>query len=334
MRYCPASLILLLVVTAVAALSSCNSPLPPQVVAEIDGDTVTVEEFSAELRPFLEGYHTPPTEQEEEALKNLKQALLDQLIEKRLILKEARTMGITVSDDELEETFTTIKGSYPQGGFDEVVPDEAALRRWKERLHQRLVIEKVINRISQIATPIDDDVLRKYYKEHQSEFMIPEQVRVRQIVTKDRSDAERLLGKIKQGASFEELAKRHSIAPEADMGGDLGFFGRGDMPEEFDVVFSLPAGETSDIVQSPYGYHIFQVVAKQGQAESNFAEVKDRIREIIVREEEEKVFQAWLKKVKKKASIRINTKALEEIHITPPQGKESNDENTESQESQ
>ena len=130
-------LISVLMIASGAALSSCKSPLPPQVVAEIDGDTVTVAEFSAELRPFLEGYHTPPSAQEEEALENLKQALLDQLIEKRLILKEARTMGITVSDDELEETFATIKGSYPQGGFDEVVTDEAVLRRWKERLHQR-----------------------------------------------------------------------------------------------------------------------------------------------------------------------------------------------------
>lgn len=330
MRYCPASLILLLVVAALAALSSCKSPLPPHVVAEVDEDTVTVEEFSAELRPFLEGYHTPSSAQEKEALKDLKQALLDQLIEKRLILKEARTMGITVSDDELEETFATIKGSYPQGGFDEVVPDETALRRWKERLHQRLVIEKVINRISQIAAPIDEGVLRKYYKEHQAEFMTPEQVRVRQIVTKERPDAERLLGKIKRGTSFEELAKRHSIAPEAEQGGDLGFFGRGDMPAEFDVVFSLQAGETSDIVQSPYGYHIFQVVAKQGRSEANFVEVKERIREIIVRAEEEKVFQTWLKKVKKQANIRINTKALEEINITPPQEKE-NTENKESQ---
>lgn len=323
MRYYPGSFILLLMVAALAALSSCKSPLPPHVVAEIDGDTVTVAEFSAELHPFLEGYHTPPSPQEEKALKNLKQALLDQLIEKRLILREARQMGITVSDDELEETFATIKGSYPQGGFDEVVPDEATLRRWKERLHQRLVIEKVINRISQIASPIDEDVLRKYYEEHRSEFMIPAQVRVRQIVTKERSDAERLLSRLKKGASFEELAKRHSIAPEAEMGGDLGFFGRGDMPEEFDVVFSLQAGEMSDIVQSPYGYHIFQVMAKQGQSESNFAEVKDRIREIIVREEEGKVFQSWLQKVKKKAHIRVNAKALEEIHITPPQEKEN-----------
>jgi len=327
MRQCLRFLISVLMISVVAALSSCTNNMPSHVVAEVDGDSITVEDFSAELFPFVEGYRIPTSRQEKTALKNLKQALLDQLIEKRLILNEARKIGITVSDDELEEAFASLKRSYPQGGFDEVVRDDAALRQWKERLHQRLVIEKVINRVSQITAPIDEDILRKYYKEHRSEFMTPEQVRVRQIVTKDRQTAESVLSKVKRGEPFDELAKRYSIAPEAEMGGDLGFFGRGDMPEEFDVVFSLQAGETSDIVQSPYGYHIFQVVAKQGQSEANFAEVKDQIRKIIVREEEDKVFQDWLKKVKKKAHIKVNTKALEGIQLPPPQA----NENTKSQ---
>jgi parvulin-like peptidyl-prolyl isomerase len=160
--------------------------------------------------------------------------------------------------------------------------------------------------------------VRKYYKKHRSEFVVPEQVRVRQIVVKDRQEAEGLLKRIKRGEPFEELARRHSTAPEAEMGGDLGFFGRGDMPEEFDVVFSLKAGETSDIVQSPYGYHIFQIVARRGQSASSFDEVKDQVKKMVVREEEDKIFQAWLKKVKKRASIRVNKKALENIELPAP----------------
>jgi parvulin-like peptidyl-prolyl isomerase len=90
------------------------------------------------------------------------------------------------------------------------------------------------------------------------------------------------------------------------------------MPEEFDVVFSLKAGETSTIVQSPYGYHIFQVVARRGQSASNFDEVKEQVRKMMVREEEDKIFRDWLKKAKKRASIRVNKKALEHIGIPAP----------------
>jgi peptidyl-prolyl cis-trans isomerase C len=95
------------------------------------------------------------------------------------------------------------------------------------------------------------------------------------------------------------------------------------MPEEFDVAFSLQEGEISDIVQSPYGYHIFQVVTKGGQSALDFAQVKDQIRNVIMREEEEKTFQDWKKTAKKKAHIRVNKKALEEIRVPLPQRQEN-----------
>jgi parvulin-like peptidyl-prolyl isomerase len=316
MRSCLRLFISLLAIVAITVmLSSCQKEMPANVVAQVNTDSITVTDFTAELFPLVDGYQTPPTRQEEVDFKNLKKALLEQLIEKRLILMEAQKMGITVSDDEVEDAFTTIKRSYPQGRFDEVVRDEAARRQWKESLRQRLLIEKVINRVSQLTSPIDEHDLRKYFKKHRSQFALPEQVRARQIVVKDRQEAEGLLRRIKRGESFEELARRHSIGPEADIGGDLGFFGRGDMPEEFDAVFSLKPGETSDIVHSPYGYHIFQVVAKRGKSEANFDEVKDQVQKMMVREEEDKIFQRWLKKVKKKARVQVNKKALENIGI-------------------
>jgi peptidyl-prolyl cis-trans isomerase C len=318
LRYFISSLMIL----AIAVLNSCTNKMPSYIVAKVNDDPITVEEFTAEFFPLIKGYHTSVSPQEEKSLTNLKEAILDQLIEKRLILSNAQTMGITVSEDEVEDAFSYIKKSYPEGGFDEVVRDEDSLSQWKEKLYQRLVIEKVISRVSQIAAPIDEDVLRKYYQEHQSEFAVPDQVRVRQIVVKEREDAENILRRLKGGGSFEDLARRHSIALEAEKGGDLDFFGRGDMPEEFDVVFSLKEGEISDIVQSPYGYHIFQLVSKRGKSEPRFADVKDQIKKKIVRDEEEKAFQVWLKQARKKVRIKVNKKALEAIGPPAPQQEE------------
>jgi parvulin-like peptidyl-prolyl isomerase len=135
-------------------------------------------------------------------------------------------------------------------------------------------------------------------------------------------DAKRIVRRLNRGESFEELAKRHSSGPEAEEGGDLGFFGRGDMPEEFEVVFSLKVGEISSVVQSPYGYHIFQVVAKREQAELDLTEVREEIKNRILREREEKAFQGWLIEVKRKAKIRVNHKALKKIYLPNPKNKE------------
>ena len=321
MKYCFRFLTSILLILSM--LPSCTKNMPSHIVAEVDGDSITVTEFTAEFFPMVEGYTTPSLPEEKEALENLKEALLDQLIEKRLILHEAPKMGITVSDDEVEEALASIKRGFPEGGFEEVVKDEASLLQWKERLHQRLLIEKVINRVSQITSPIDEKTMMQYYEKHREQFVVTEQVRVRQIVVKDRKDAESMLSKLKRGNPFDELARKYSSGPEAKEGGDLGFFGQGEMPEEFDVVFSLQAGEISDIVQSPYGYHIFQVVAKVKRSESGFTEVKDQIRQLIVRKEEEKAFQDWLKMVKKRANIRVNQNALEEIELPAPQREEN-----------
>lgn len=312
MRHCLRFFILALMVCAL--LTSCQRDLPSEVVAEVDGDPITVTEFTEELSPLVEGYNPSLSPQGQDSLEKLKEVLLDQIIEKRLILHEAQKTGITVSDEELEEAFASVKRGYPEGAFEEIMR-EIPLLQWKERLRQRLLIEKVISRISQVFPPIDEKTLREYYEAHRNEFVMPEQVRVRQIVVRNLNDAKRILKKLKRGEPFEELAKRYSTGPEAEEGGDLGFFGREEMPKEFEVVFSLKVGEISSIVQSPYGYHIFQVVAKGERAEVGFMEAREAVTERILQEREEMAFQDWLAGVKEKAQIRVNRKALGEIGL-------------------
>ncbi|UCC65957.1 MAG: peptidylprolyl isomerase, partial [Deltaproteobacteria bacterium] len=312
MRHCLRFFILALMVCAL--LTSCQRDLPSEVVAEVDGDPITVTEFTEELSPLVEGYNPSLSPQGQDSLEKLKEVLLDQIIEKRLILHEAQKTGITVSDEELEEAFASVKRGYPEGAFEEIMR-EIPLLQWKERLRQRLLIEKVISRISQVFPPIDEKTLREYYEAHRNEFVMPEQVRVRQIVVRNLNDAKRILKKLKRGEPFEELAKRYSTGPEAEEGGDLGFFGREEMPKEFEVVFSLKVGEISSIVQSAYGYHIFQVVAKGERAEVGFMEAREAVTERILQEREEMAFQDWLAGVKEKAQIRVNRKALGEIGL-------------------
>lgn len=299
-----------------ALICSCQKALPPNVVALVNGDPITLEGFTSDLYQIAKGYHSPPTDQEEADFRQLKEALLQQAIEKRLILQEAQRLGVAVSDDELQEAYAYITRSYPQGGFEELMKDEQRRRQWKEGLEERLLIEKVINRVSLSPTVPDERTLKKFYKKHRAAFAHPEQVRARQIVVKNREDAEGILSRLKRGDPFDELARRHSIAPEAQQGGDLGYFSRGEMPEEFEVVFSLHPGEISDIVKSPYGYHIFQVVARREGAVPEFSEVKDQVMRMAIQEEEDRLFAAWIKKVKKRARIRINRALLESI--TPP----------------
>lgn len=81
------------------------------------------------------------------------------------------------------------------------------------------------------------------------------------ILVKTQKEASDLKAQIDGGASFADLAKKHSQCPSGRSGGSLGTFGKGDMVPEFDaVVFGdLPIGKTSDPVQTEFGYHLIQV---------------------------------------------------------------------------
>jgi len=88
---------------------------------------------------------------------------------------------------------------------------------------------------------------------------MPSKIRVSHILIEKQSQALRILDELKQGASFTELARRYSQCPSAKRGGDLGFFGRGQMVREFEqAAFALKEGEVSQPIKTQFGYHIIK----------------------------------------------------------------------------
>ena len=88
--------------------------------------------------------------------------------------------------------------------------------------------------------------------------------RASHILGKDRPLADDLLKKVKQGASFESLAREHSSCPSKSSGGDLGWFGEGKMVPAFEsAVKRLSPGSVGDIVQTQFGYHLIKCTGRK-----------------------------------------------------------------------
>jgi len=129
--------------------------------------------------------------------------------------------------------------------------------------------------------------IERSYNDNIQQYSTPEQARASHILLKTegkddatiKKQAEDLLAKIKAGANFEDLAKKHSEDEiSAAKGGDLDFFNKGAMVPEFDkVAFELPPGQMSDLVKSSYGYHIIKVTDKRPAAQKTLAEVRTQI---------------------------------------------------------
>jgi parvulin-like peptidyl-prolyl isomerase len=187
------------------------------------------------------------------------------------------------------------------------------LEGWREELKESLIMEKLLQEAVYSRVDVTDKEIAAYYEANRKQFDRPAQVRARQIVVADEAEGQELLGLLRQGRPFAEVAAEYSLSPDAEQGGDLGFFARGEMPPEFDdVVFDLPVNRLSDLVKSEYGYHIFLVEEKRKAARLKKREVSDEIRAILESQKKEVVYLDWLQEMRARAVINVDWTQLEE----------------------
>lgn len=290
-----------------------DANLSQDVLAQVNEELITLEEFNNELRDIKLEHGKLP--EDRESLDQLKTTFLDQIINRKLILGEARRIDIHVSEEEINKTILALKRDYAGESFKTMLEGRGmSFEEWERRLKEKLLAEKVINTVAHFDGPIDDKSVKQYYEEHIEQYSFPEQVRARQIVVATVEEAKAILRRLRKGKDFEELAKEKSMMPERVYGGDLGFFARGEMPEAFDEVFSLKLGGLSKIIKSPYGYHIFKVEEKAEAKVQEFDEVKDEIANQIRKKKNGQIYYDWLSELRAKAKIKINKQLLEYTH--------------------
>ena len=128
------------------------------------------------------------------------------------------------------------------------------------------------------------DAIGIFYTDHQEAFLEPDRVRLRQILVGDESLARQVLAEISTGVDFRTVAERVSGESTA-LAGDEGVVARDDVPPAFEsIIFSLAAGEVSDVVAADYGFHIFQVVEILPARLATLEEATPRIRRELSRQ--------------------------------------------------
>jgi len=272
------------------------------IVAKVDAHNITLKAFDDALARLM----PPDGPSADDNQRAVKRDLLSQMIIETLILDEAERMGVTVSNDELESAIEAMKKDYGGPAFRDAITERYGdINVWREEIRRKLIIKKTVAKVTAgVKAPVEQ-AARKYYDEHIKEFDVPEQVRARMIVTNSEDDA-RNIRKTLTPESFAKTAKEASLSPEAKNGGDLGFFGRGDMPKEFeDAVFGLKPGEISPVVKTDYGYHIFYVEEHRKGGRLKWDEVRSKIIERLRAEEADSEFGKWLAGLKAKSHIEV-----------------------------
>ncbi|MCC6333675.1 MAG: peptidyl-prolyl cis-trans isomerase [Myxococcales bacterium] len=310
---------------ALVALSGCpKQPAEredPNVVATVNGEVITRGDFERLLSreaQAMEGLGPRSPEQ----IEPYKQTLLDTLVERALLLQAASAAGVTVTPEEVDRRVLALSSEYPAGTFDEALEQSQTTRAALTRsTREQLALEKLLSQEVFSRVAVTEEQLRRFFEEHAAEFEEPEQVHALQLVVRGLDDARRIQQQLWQGKKFGDLARRYSLSPDAKVGGDLGYFARGQMPAAFDeVVFKLSPGGTSDVVSTEYGFHLFRVVDKKPARKQELTEVRAAIEAKLVGQLRAEAQKAYVQALRAKAQVKVNQSVLQQVTGRPTVG--------------
>ncbi len=248
----PASNVTITVPTAAPTETPAPTGTPaPVLAARVNDAEITLEMFNAELARQL-GDVDPASEDGKNKAATLKDAVLNDLIQKALIAQEAARQGLTITEQQVDDELAFAQER--SGGADKYAAWLAA-----NRLTDEDARDMVRNEL--LGAALRDRVLATTPRE-------AEHVRAFHILLATEAEAQQVMARLDAGAKMGPLAQANSIdeSTRAD-DGDLGWFARGTgailWPEVEAAAFALQPGETSGIVQSPVGFHIIRVTERQ-----------------------------------------------------------------------
>jgi peptidyl-prolyl cis-trans isomerase SurA len=293
-----------------------------RIVAVVNNDVITLSELEETTKPIIEQVKKSslPAEREEKEQK-ARRAVLDQLIENKLLEQEIKNKKVEVSERDIDAAIEQIK-QQNQVSENELkailAKDGITFPAYRRRIRDDLGKMRLISREIKSKIVLREEDVRKNYQDTLARFTEPAEVKVQQIffvvpqwareeqVAAIRKEALSILERARRGEDFAELAGKYSQGPEAREGGVLGFFKHKELrPELEEAAFKLQPGEVSGLIRSPEGFHILRVLERKGGEPKPFAEVQNQIRDEMMQVEAERQFLEWMKVLRAKAYIEI-----------------------------
>ena len=258
-------------------------------IAKVGNTGITVEEFSERVMS------APPSYQAYINTEPGKKQFIDLLVREKLMLESAKQAGIN-KREEYKDSIESFK--------------EDQKRQLKD-YEDGLMIEMYIKDIQENTISASEEEVNKYYEEHKQDFTNPVAVVAKHILVPTKEEAEEALARINKGESFDKVAQEVSTDKiSAQRGGEIGPFRKGELVKEFEaVVFDLKKGEISEVVETPFGFHIITKVSEEMLQPVPEDVAKAEIKSII----EKTKFEKWFEDTKKKLKVSVDYSKLDKV---------------------
>jgi parvulin-like peptidyl-prolyl isomerase len=255
-------------------------------------------------------------------IKELRLDALRSLIERRLIIQEFKAKEFFIPDNVIEDQVSDVirKGfGGDRPSFIRTLREQGmTLEQFKQRQREEFMVQVMQQRYVAESVIISPFKIEEYYQRNAREFLIAEQVELRQIylrrgvdpasgeVDPQKNLADEIVTKLDSGSDFSELARSFSQGAGRSDGGMMGWVSRDALRKELaDVVFALHPGEHSRVVETDDGYYILQVEDSKKQHMRPIEEVRDEIERRLGTEERRELRERWLNTLRAKAYIKM-----------------------------
>lgn len=287
-----------------------------ETVARVNGVAISALELKRASKVMLAGQRgtVPSAEQQKEFDKQA----LSQLVSAELLYQAGQKLEIKDLDKQVDDKFTQGKAKFAKAeDFTKAMKDldmeEKDLRDYTRR---DLIITNFIEKKIVPAVTVSEEDARKFYDQNPDKFTRPEAIKASHILLgvdqkataeekkAAREKAEKLRKELAGGADFAALAKGNSTCPSSQQGGDLGYFGKGQMVPAFEqAALALKPGEISDVVETQFGYHIIKLTEKKAAEKVEFKEARPRIEEFLKSQKIGSAVNDYLAEARKTARI-------------------------------
>ena len=296
-------------------------PVPetlPAVVARVNTHEITNEELERAVRSAeIQAGQALPTHLRDQVYRSV----LERLVSFHMLLQESASRGIEVDEAVVEERIESLRTNFPTADA-----FSAQLESWNTTLEilrgetrRDLLVERVLAAAVPSEVDVDAETARAFYDQHMDQFIGGGGAEARHILiglspdadeddkAAARTRAETVLDDVKAGGDFAELAQAHSEdQASAATGGELGRVVKGQTVPAFEAaLFALSPGETSEVVETPFGFHIIQLTALEEATTVPFTEASVQIREFLVRTEQQARTDAFVEELRANSDIEI-----------------------------
>jgi peptidyl-prolyl cis-trans isomerase C len=261
----------LIFITALFFFAGCASKPGGTVLARFDGTALSESDFDAKVASMPKDLQS--------LAKRRKKDFVEEMVNEHFLEKEAMRRSLHKDPD---------------------------VKQLIEAAHRKITIAKLVEIEVDKKVALEEGEALNYYELHQEEFMTPLLLRASHILLSTAEEANEVRAELDKGGDFEELARRKSQDSTAIRGGDLGFFQKGQLIQEFeDIAFKMKKGEISPVFSTRFGVHILKLTDRGEPVLRNFKSVKGVVEKQLLNAKKAKRYKEFVDELKGGSKVEM-----------------------------